>query len=121
MSTEKAVSRYIKVMRWIARLWSLLALAVALLVIFMPDPYATGEPVPLRDWFLLSLWGVAILGLLLAWRWERAGSLITITALITRELTWIILKGAWHVNFLLVWAFLVPPAVLYLLAWRWES
>jgi hypothetical protein len=41
----------------------------ALLRIITPDPYAT-EPVPASDWFLLSLWGVAILGLLIAWRWE---------------------------------------------------
>ena len=64
-----AGSRSEKIIRWIARIWSILVFGFTLLRIITPDPYAT-EPVPASDWFLLSLWGVAILGLLIAWRWE---------------------------------------------------
>jgi hypothetical protein len=85
-----------------------------------PDPYAS-EPVPVEDWFLLSLWGVAILGLLVAWRRERVGGLLTIATMFIRELVWVILKGGWMVNFLIVWVFVVPPAVLFLVAGQWES
>jgi len=115
MSTANAVPRSVKIIRWIARIWSILVFVVALLEIFTPDPYAT-EPVPVADWFLLSLWGVAILGLLVAWRWELVGGIITIATMFIRELAWVILKGHWLVNFLIIWLFVVPPAILFLVA-----
>lgn len=119
MSTSNDVPRSAKIIRWIARIWSILVFAFALVRIFTPDPYAT-EPVPVEDWFLLSLWGVAILGLLVAWRWELVGGILTIATLFFRELAWVVLKGPWFVNFLIIWAFLVPPAILFLIAWRLE-
>jgi hypothetical protein len=119
MSTANAVPRSVKIIRWIARIWSILVFVVALLEIFTPDPNAT-EPVPAEDWFLLSLWGVAILGLLVAWRWELVGGIITIATMFIRELAWFILKGHWLVNFLIVWLFVVPPAILFLVAWGLE-
>lgn len=119
MSTANAVPRSAKIIRWIARIWSILVFVVALLEIFTPDPNAT-EPVPVADWFLLSLWGVAILGLLVAWRWELVGGIITIATMFIRELAWVILKGHWLVNFLIVWLFVVPPGILFLIAWGLE-
>jgi hypothetical protein len=106
-----------KIPRWIARLWSLPVFALTILIISSPDPNIT-EPVPAEDWFLLSLWGLALLGLLVAWRWELVGGIITIATMFIREIAWVILKGPWLVNFLLVWAILVPPAILFLVAWR---
>jgi hypothetical protein len=119
MATVNAVPRAVKIVRWIARIWSIPVFAVALLEIVTPDPYAT-EPVPLADWFLLSLWGVAILGLLVAWRWELVGAIVTIATMSIRELAWVFLKGQWLVNFLIVWVFVVPPAILFLVAWALE-
>jgi hypothetical protein len=119
METRGVKPRTILVIRWIARIWSILVFVFVLLQIFTPDPYAT-QPVPLEDWFLLSLWGIAVLGLLVAWRWELAGGILTIAVMFLRELAWIVLKGAWLVNFLIVWLFLVPPAVLFLIAWGLE-
>ena len=119
MSNVNAVSRSVKIYRWIARIWSILIFAFTLLRIFIPDPYAT-EPVPASDWFLLSLWGVAILGLLIAWRWELIGGIVTIATMFAREIIWVILKGDWLVNFLIIWFFVVPPAILFLVAWGLE-
>jgi hypothetical protein len=119
MSSMNVIPRSVKITRWIARLWSILVFVVALLIIFTPDPYAT-EPVPAADWFLLSLWGVAVLGLLVAWRWELVGGIITIATLFFRELAWVVLKGGWMVNFLIVWLFLLPPAILFMVAWGLE-
>ena len=67
MNDEQSVRRSARIIRWIARIWSIPILIFALLRAFTPDPYAT-EPVQVEDWFLLGLWGVAILGLLVAWR-----------------------------------------------------
>ena len=119
MSNVKTVPRSVKIVRWIARIWSILILLFVVLRIFIPDPYAT-EPVPAADWFLLSLWGVSILGLLVAWRWELIGGIITIATMFFREIMWIVLKGNWWVNFLIIWFFVVPPAILFLVAWRLE-
>ena len=116
MRTTRVLTRPVLLLRWAARLWSLLVFAVALLVIVVPDPNAT-EPVPLGDWFLLSLWGVAILGLLVAWRWELAGGILTIATMFVRELAWTAIHGLWLPSFLIVWALVVPPAILFMVAW----
>jgi hypothetical protein len=105
--------------RWIARTWSILVFVAALVVIFTNPPGT--KPVLVADWFLLSLWGVAILGLLLAWRWQLVGAIITIATMFIRELAWVILKGGWSVYILIVWLFVVAPAILFLVAWRLET
>jgi hypothetical protein len=48
------------------------------------------------------------------------GGTITIATLSFRELAWIVLKGDWIVNFLIAWLFIVPPAILFLVAWGLE-
>ncbi len=119
MSKTKAVPISVDIVRRIARIWSILVLAFVLFRILLPDPYAT-EPVPIVDWFLLSLWGVAVLGLLVAWRWELVGGIMAIVMMVMRELAWVILKGQWFVGFLIVWLFIVPPAILFLVVWGLE-
>jgi hypothetical protein len=119
MSSTNDVSRSVKNIRLIARIWSILVFGLTLLRIITPDPYAV-EPVPASDWFLLSLWGVAVLGLLLAWRWELIGGCITIISMLLRELFWVMLRGDWMVEFLIFWVFVVPPAILFLVAWKLE-
>jgi hypothetical protein len=34
-----------------------------------------------------------------------------------RELAWVILKGQWLAAFLLLWVLILPPAILFLIAW----
>ncbi|MFZ2097261.1 MAG: hypothetical protein WAV05_11560 [Anaerolineales bacterium] len=119
MNITNITPRSVKIIRWIARIWSIPVLVGALFILFIPDSNVT-EPVPVADWFLLSLWGIAILGLLIAWRWELIGGIITVTTMFIREVAWVILKGPWLVNFLIVWAFVLPPALLFLIAWRLE-
>jgi len=120
MSTINAESRSVKIMRKIARIWSILIFVFTMMRIITPDPYAT-EPVPASDWFLLSLWGAAILGLLIAWRWELIGGIITIASMFLREILWVIIKGGWMVEFLIFWLFVVPPAILFIWAWKLEG
>jgi hypothetical protein len=119
MTNENPASRPEKTIRWIARIWSILVFTIALLRILTPDPYAT-EPVPALDWFLLSLLGASILGLLIAWRWELIGGIVTIATMLLREIIWIILRGDWMISFLIFWLFIVPPAILFLAAWGLE-
>jgi len=119
MNNSKEHQSAVRIIRWVARIWSALIFLFVLLRIFTPDPYAT-EPVTPTDLLMLSLWGVAVLGLLIAWKWELVGGILTIGILVVREITWTLLMGQWWVNFLLFWAFVVPPAVLFLIAWGLE-
>ena len=110
-------SRSATVIRWIARVWTILVLTFVCLRIIVPDPSVTG-PVPLEDLFLLGLWAAAAFSLLIAWKWESIGARIVVGILVVREIAWVVLKGRWYVNFLLVWLVLVPPAVMFLAARR---
>ena len=108
-------------MRWIARIWSLGIFVFAIIRVFSPDPHATGDPLAFREIFMLGMWGVSIVGLMVAWRWERPGALIAIIGLFLRELLYVVLYREWTVNFLLIWIVIIPPAILYLMAWRMEK
>jgi hypothetical protein len=114
---SQTVPRNAAILRWIARLWTIPVFALTLIMIFSPDPNMdSSAQIPFADWFLLSFWAVAVLGLALAWRWERAGGTLTITIMFLRELAWIILKGGWVINFLIFWALVATPAILFLIA-----
>ena len=117
IGVQKPIPKNIKIIRWIARIWSLLIFAFAMVMVFFPDSSIT-EPIPFEDWFLLSLWGIAIIGLLAAWRWEWVGGIIAIAVMFFREVMWIILKGGWMINFLIFWFLIIPPAVLFMIASR---
>jgi hypothetical protein len=84
----------VRILRWIARIWSLVVLVVALLIVILPDRYAV-YPVPLTDWVLLSFYWIAILGLLIAWRWEALGGALAIAAVLGRAVAVYIIRGAW--------------------------
>jgi len=87
--------------------------------ILIPDAFS-GEPVPAADWFLISLWLIAILGLMLAWKWESFGASLAIAGMALREIAFYLLKGYWTPLFLIVWLLVIPPALLFLAAWWLE-
>ena len=120
MGKRKPLPVKIIVLRWVARIWSLFILIFALVIIFSPDPYATGEPISTSEFILLGLLGVSVLGLMIAWLRERLGALIAIGTMLVREVIFIIVEGRWYVNFLLFWLAILPPAVMYWFAWRME-
>jgi len=121
MNNKTLFPRKILILRWIARIWSLVIFVFALIIIFSPDPYATGEPIPVTDYVLLGLWGVSVVGLLVAWQWELLGALIAIGALVLRDLLYLVFRGDWVLNFMLIWAAFLPPAIMFLLVWRMEK
>jgi len=82
----------VAIIRWIARVWSILIFAIALLIIVVPDPNVV-QPVLLTDWIELGFYWVSILGLLLAWRWEGLGGAIAIAGVAGRDVAFRIFKG----------------------------
>jgi hypothetical protein len=119
MNTSTVVPRSVKITRWTARVWSLLAIGLGLLI-FIPDSESAG-PIASVDKFLLSLTGFAMLGLIIAWRWEHTGGIFTIAMLFIREIAWVILKGNWMLGFLVLWFFFLPPAIMFIITWRLEK
>ena len=127
-------NRITKWMRWIARIWSVPIIVYALLLLVgytwswvttgVADPYAV-EEVPfievLPPIFLL----VSILGLALAWRWERLGGTIALVfqlaalavLLIDRPISHNFPNSAIPYLLLLITAI---PGILFLICW-WRS
>lgn len=70
MNASKTLPRSLNIIRWTVRIWSILATAFLLLIFFSADTGGQGPIAPL-DLFSLNLTGLALLGLLLAWRQEQ--------------------------------------------------
>ncbi|MCJ7667472.1 MAG: hypothetical protein MUP04_04170 [Anaerolineae bacterium] len=119
MSRSSVIPRIVTIIRWIARIWSILIFVLALLVIITPDPYVV-EPVPLADRILMGFFGVAILGLLIAWRWEGLGGAIAIASAVGHDATFRITRGYWFLKLPpsapLEFLF-VLPGILFLVCW----
>ncbi len=114
-SNEKKLN----IIRWIARIWSLLPILFALGNIFMDDPYAT-EPIDNKEYILLALLGIYVIGLLIAWKWDYIGGLTsTITFAVFLVLFWIFVGPRVETaNILPILAVfllgVLPPALLFL-------
>lgn len=111
--------RLITVVRWIARVWSLLLLAAVVLMALTPDPNIV-DPVPVTDWIELGFYGLALMGLLLAWRWEALGGAVALIGIIGQDVAFRLFRGEWFHempgSYFLMLAF-VLPAALFLICW----
>jgi len=119
MLHKKRATQRIKTIRWLARILGVLVVIFWILKILDPQSGDLQQVAPV-DAFLLSLTGLALAGLLLAWRWELAGGIFTLVMLFIREIAWVILKGNWMIGFLILWVMIATPAILFLAAWRME-
>ena len=130
--SSESRDRITKWIRWIARIWSVPIIVFALLFLAgaawnlattgVADPHAVeGYPwtEALSPIFLL----LSILGLAIAWRWDRLGATIAVlfqlamlvTLLIQRPLTQDLSRAA--IPYLL-WLIVAVPGVLFLVCWR---
>ncbi len=88
------------IVRWFARILSILIVAFHALSFLADRPQAALSKI---DMINLGMWGLIMLGLLLAWKWEGIGGLIVIGAFIVQVyLNPFVLK---------MWPFWVAPAV----------
>ena len=115
MSSTGVNLRIVTIIRWIARVWSVLIFLVALLIVVAPDPYVV-QPVPLTDWIELGFYWVSILGLLLAWRWEGLGGAIALAGIVGHAVAFRIFRGSWFVQAIPVFV-LGLPGILFLVCW----
>ena len=115
MSSTGVNLRIVTIIRWIARVWSVLIFLVALLIVVAPDPYVV-QPVPLTDWIELGFYWVSILGLLLAWRWEGLGGAMALAGIVGHAIAFRIFRGDWFVQTLPIFV-LGLPGILFLVCW----
>lgn len=123
-----------KTTRWIARIWSVPLILYALVVLIgtgatalglgSPDPYAVQEELTTAEYLPPVLLSLSALGLALAWRWEKLGSLLSLAFLIAAlvsllvqvplsNLTWAASSPYW-----LCLAALVPGMIFLILSLR---
>lgn len=104
------------IIRWVARIWSILIFVFVLLIVVTPDPYLV-KPIPLTDWIELGFYGVTTLGLLLAWRWEVIGGAITIAGVLGHEVVFRIIRGYWFPGLVTPTLLFMLPGILFLMCW----
>ncbi len=78
-------------------------------VILTPNTNRTGEAVHWLSSFFLVTYGIAVLGLVIGWRWELAGGLITIIT--PGDARYFVYHYGWHLveNILFVGFHPCPP------------
>ena len=116
MSASTVNPRAIKILRWIARIWGVIIALVVVMIAVTPDPYAVGPPSGIEI-FYLSLYAVAALGLLVAWKWELIGALISIVAMLTQAISGSIREGFAFMKIVPVELVFFIPAVLFIVCW----
>ena len=95
MKDSKKQNRFLQVLRWFARIWSILSLA-----------------------FLLLFFGSSIfssIGTILAWKWEGPGGIIAIGSIISFHLQMLFTHE--NLDFSLVIELLAAPGILFILYW----
>jgi hypothetical protein len=119
MSDSIVNLRAIKILRWIARVWGIIIAFVIIMIAVTPDPYAT-EPLKGIEAFYLGLYAVSALGLLIAWKWELIGALISIVAMLTQAISISIGEGfAFYIKgIVLVELVFFIPAILFIVCWK---
>jgi hypothetical protein len=128
---DRKNSRRIKVIRWIARIWGSLILAIVLFITLgysynlitegEADPYAE-EDIPPIEYSGPVLMLVSTIGLAIAWKFEGVGGLITVGA----QVLFIILQfiqepislEAIFIVPLILSLFVMLPGLLFVMYWK---
>jgi hypothetical protein len=121
MTINQKMLKRTHIMRWAARIWSILALVFGVILLVSVLVEQQTDPQSSIYWLLFGLWFASLLGLLAGWRWEMAGGVIALTSLVSRELMVYFFSGQVLVGFWMVWLPILPPAVLFMETWRLEN
>jgi hypothetical protein len=124
--------RVTKWLRWIARIWSLPIIVIALIIFAgygwswvttgVADPHAVEDYPPIENVPPILLF-ISVLCLGVAWRWERLGGTIAVVLLLATVVVLLISRpftedfSRWAIPYLLV-VIVAVPAVLFLVCSR---
>ena len=117
MMRVRISSHTLSIIRWSARLWSLVIFALVAVILLTPDPLAP-KSFPLTVWIEGGFYWVFIVGLGMAWKWEGFGGVLAIGGVVGHEVAFRIVRGYWYVElgnagFL----FVLIPGLLFLIVW----
>jgi hypothetical protein len=109
---------WLRILRWAARIIALLVVAFFLMM-FIGDSMGNNSDLPLtsRDYFIFSLFGIAMVGLVIGLWFEFTGGLI---GLISTFAHIIFLSAKGHGGLLFFYLMLIP-SILYLLSWYFNK
>ena len=134
INASKNSDRITKWIRWIARIWSSPIIVYSLMMlagytwnwvtIGKADPYAV-EGYPLVEALPPILMFMSVLGLGIAWRWERLGGTITLVFQSTALMVLLIHRPITHDFYrtaipYLILIVIASPGILFLIYW-WRS
>lgn len=107
------MSVWLSILRWIARLSALLVAGSYLLMLFgeVMDPHSA-PPSTFVEWAGIGLTTIACIALLIAWRWELAGAMLSLACLMAFAM--LIQGGSTFHAAILVMA---TPGILYVIDW----
>jgi hypothetical protein len=89
-----------KIIRWTARMLTILALIFHMLS-FLGDRWSV--PLPAGDIVRLVLWGILLVAMILAWKWERLGGLVLIGGFV--------LQVGFNPSIVVMWAMWIAPTI----------
>lgn len=112
---QNAETRH-KILHWVARIWSLPAILFIGAHVVSPEPIVA--PVPWQDWALLGMIGVAVVGLVVGWRWARTGGLLALLGYLLHVALWPFLRGGFAPTWWMLGLFVAGPGLLFMLAQR---
>jgi len=108
-----------KILKWIARVWSILVALVVIMIMVVPDAYAVRGPT-LEEAVILSFSVLAALALLFAWKWPLWGGIASIAFVLAQIIGFRLNNGVWMLDFnrwtLQVLPFVIP-AILFIISW----
>jgi hypothetical protein len=107
------MNRWMKVLRWTARLWSLVSIIALLLPFFVEGLYWLGAT-SLREVIGHICFLAVLVGLIVAWRREGLGGGLTLAGTGSFYLTWWLYGKTVRGPFLLI---LAAPGFLFVLYW----
>jgi len=98
-------------LKWLARLAALVVFGgyVVLIIGEFTHPHS-GPPTKFMEWFSISLFAVAMISVMAAWKWELQGALLSLCAL----LSWVLIVRM--SNYGVVWV-AASPGILFLAHW----
>ena len=112
---EQKTKKWVPVVRWAARIWSLGPVIMALVVIVFSRS-EEGVVVLWTEWAALSLLAISVIGLALAWRWQRLGGWISLGALVVFLIVFLITVERSFPIWLIFLVGIGVPAVLFLVS-----
>lgn len=114
------IGRTVRALRITARVWSVVVAVIVMLMVISPDPYAV-HPIPAADYVLVfTAFILPAAGLLLAWRFELAGSVIVLSSFVLHSIEYVVFRGWWTPGVASIAVRLVLygiPALLFFLCW----